>query len=257
MPDAAAPVLEVDVAELRPRADVDFDGPAMQAGGRGVGAGRLGQHGRLGALFQHDQCMSEIDPARRKGRKHVQRPLDHHALGHIKHHSARPASGMQRRELIGVVIDRREQIGPQPIAELAHQLIQASEQHAPAGQFRIKTSLVRPTIKRACPARKLHAFAQKRLGHGLTVSRGPSEERELFQPEPSNVGPHPLFELPIGQRHLQKRRPSLSPQCDQPLRLPAIGQERLERLGSEPAIYGRCGHDRFFAQRDHRSRLQG
>ena len=51
VPDARAPVLEVDVAEFRPRADVDFDGPAVQTGGRGIQAGRLGQPGRFRRRF--------------------------------------------------------------------------------------------------------------------------------------------------------------------------------------------------------------
>ena len=70
MPNAGPPVLQVDVAQAGPGADVDFDRPAMQAAGDSPsGLAGLGQDGRLGALVQHDQRVAEIDAAGRKGRR--------------------------------------------------------------------------------------------------------------------------------------------------------------------------------------------
>ena len=271
VPDAGAPVLKVDVSQLCPGADVQLDRAAMQAGGRGVQAGRLGQHGRFGALFEHDQRVSQVDPVGRERRKHVQRTVDHHALGHVEHHAARPTGGVQRGKLIGMVIDGRKQIRPQQVSMRADQLVQTAEQNALPGQRGVEVCAGRAAIQRRRVARKIHARAEKRLDVRSPSSLGtevpsprcpfplpPSpfnpvpvlvprrcREPKLLQPEPADIGPHPFFQFPVGQRQLLKRRPCLPAQRDQPRRLPAIGQKRFERFGGKPATCDGCGHDRL------------
>ena len=100
VPHARAPVLQVDVAQAGAAAQQDFDRPAMEAAGLGRGAGRLGQHGRLGAVFQHDERVAQVDAVGRHGREDVQRPLDDHALGHDQQRAAGPAGGVQGGELV-------------------------------------------------------------------------------------------------------------------------------------------------------------
>jgi len=81
----------------------------------------------------------------------------------------------------------------------------------------------------------------------LTAGPSPGRrgETKLFEPEAPNIGPHPFFQFPVGQRQFLKRRPRLPAQRNQPRRLAAIGQEGIKRLGGKPATYNGCGHDRL------------
>ncbi len=59
VPDAGAPVLQVDVAELRAGADEEFDGAAVEAGSRIIGcsaADGFGQQRRFSPFFQDNQA---------------------------------------------------------------------------------------------------------------------------------------------------------------------------------------------------------
>jgi hypothetical protein len=160
VPHARAPVLQVDVAQPGAGPQANLDGPAVQSGRRGVQAGRLRQHRGLGPLVEHDQGMAEIDPAGRKRREHVQRAVDHDPFRHVEHHRARPAGGVQCRELVGVKIHRGEKVRPQQIAMLGHQFVKAAKQHAALRQDRINAAVIRAAIQRGHAARQVHAFAQ-------------------------------------------------------------------------------------------------
>ena len=54
MPDAGAPVLQIDVAELGAGADDEFDGAAVQTGCGivGIAAGGFGKERGFGAFFE-------------------------------------------------------------------------------------------------------------------------------------------------------------------------------------------------------------
>ena len=69
VPNAAAPVLQIDVAEPGPRPHEQLDRPAVQAGGRVFAAGGFREQRGLGAFFQHDQCAAQVHAPPARGPK--------------------------------------------------------------------------------------------------------------------------------------------------------------------------------------------
>ena len=186
-------------------------------------------------FVQDDEHVAEIDPAGRECRKHVQRLFDHQPFRHVQHNSARPACGVQGGKLVGAAVDGRKQIRTKPFRHVAfgrrvlarHQLVQAAEYHALPGQFRIemtRTYRLSRTValpERATPSRRTAC------GNARLVRRR-TRQRKLFEVETADVGSHPFFQAPIGQRQFEKCLPCPAAQRRQPRRLAALRQKELK-----------------------------
>ncbi len=233
VPDSGRPVLQVDVAQPGARLDDQFDAPQVQARCVGLGAGGLGQHGGLGAVFQHDQGVAQVGCAGRERREHVQRAIDRDPARHVQHRAPRPPGGMQRRELVGRRIDHPGlQVRLEQIAVLDQRIFQAVEHHALPREPCVQPRADRMTVERQGLAGQIHAPGQQTLGR-RHAGRRLGQKAEPVQPQQTDVGPHPLFFAAAGQRQLLKRLPGVQPHLANPGRLAARRQKRVERFLAE------------------------
>ena len=82
MPDSAAPVLQVHVAQSGARSNEQFNRSAVQP--RTISPCRLRQERGLGSFLEDHQRVIQIDRSARQSGENVQRLIDRHALGHIE-----------------------------------------------------------------------------------------------------------------------------------------------------------------------------
>ena len=68
----------------------------------------------------------------------MQRLVDFHAFGHIEERATGPAGGVQGGEFIGVQIDGAKQMLADQVAVLADEFVEAAEEDALLGPFRVE-----------------------------------------------------------------------------------------------------------------------
>ena len=107
MPDARAPVLQIDVLQPRFRPQQQFDGPAVQPGGGQIHAGGLGQQRGLRASSSTTRRASQVDAAAARAGKDVKGPIDGHPRGNVEQSAAAPAGRLQGGELVVAGRDAR------------------------------------------------------------------------------------------------------------------------------------------------------
>src|SRR5438105_13834885 len=150
----AAPLLEGDVADLRPLAEEDLGGPARQR--RLVERGReeLVQVVELGALPGNDQGMGENGGAA-SARPVLtdERLFDLDEVGDIQKSAAAEECGVDGSELVAVGSHLAEEPLLDEVAVLPGPLAQRQEDDALGGQLRIKLDLARrsPALPKHAP----------------------------------------------------------------------------------------------------------
>ena len=170
------PVLQIHVPQVRAGSQNDFDRAAVQPGVRLPKAGRFAQQRRLGSFFQDDQGVADVGSAVAEHRQHVQRLVHDDAARHVQHLAARPAGGVQCRELVVLRIDDlSRQVRTQPIAVLADRLPTSCRRarRGPSTAY-AATALTSATVDGHHLTAKLDAFAQQarrvrsfgRVSHG-------------------------------------------------------------------------------------------
>ena len=179
----------------------------------------------------------------------MQRPLDHHSLGHVEHHSARPACGVQGGELVGAVIDGRKQIRPQPVAVLARSTGPGCRTARPAGPTRDRAA-PRPDGYRSrprCPDSSTPSVRERVAASGL--GRSAAAHRQSRTVPAGNRGCRSASILPAfrsGRGNSWNAAQASRRSASEPRRLPAIGQKRFEGLlGKTAGKSVGCVHDGY------------
>ena len=222
VPDAGAPVLQVDVSQLRPRADVDFDGPAVQA--RRPSASRLagfGQHGRLGALVRARSasgrnrrrrakgpkaCAAAVRSPRPWARRAAFRPTSRrHAARRTCRPDNRPPRTRYGRSRSPCSTTSRSRL-PKSTPCSANAGSRCSRPSRPSSSGHARPARSTSSVEKLARPGDVDGMAPD----GVAIAAGTSEPlsgAEWLEAEAADVGPHPLFLLPVGQRQFLETSP--------------------------------------------------
>ena len=158
VPDAGAPILQIHVPQSAPGPTRISTAPQCKPAAVGSMLAVSASTRGLGAFLQYDQGMAKIALPGRQRREHMQRPIDHDALGHVKHHAARPAGRMQRGKLVVKRINRPgEQIGFDLLAVLLDEFHRGCQRARLARPTRGRAGFVRAAVDRRGIARQIDA----------------------------------------------------------------------------------------------------
>jgi len=127
---------------------------------------------------------------------------------------------------------------------LGNQRIKAAEQHSARGPFRIQLRRNRPAVERHSRAGQFDTVGQQRVRKrggffDRTICRRNLKAIQVKHPQ---IGAHPFFVAPIWHRQRFELFPSRAPLLDQPIRLTARLEKRLERGGRKSGHYGGRWH---------------
>ena len=223
MPDAGVPVLEVDHPQEAPLADDDLRATAVQAAGsaRGPATGRLGEHGGLGPLTEHDEHVRHVDATIADGCHHVDRIGDPHAGRHVEHGTGRMKCGVRGGEPIAIGVDHGKPVRLERGRVPGKHFIGRSKHHPPGRDGRLELRPHDMPVDRRKPARKRSGLLGLRCRFEVGIGVGGEVIREdrrreqsigrdrswrrcppqspSFWLEGPQVGPHPVFSPPLGE----------------------------------------------------------
>ena len=229
VPDAVAPVLQVDVAQIRASRPTRIS-IAPQCRPPSVWPpdwpSRPGPSPRL--LLPGRPACGRNPRRPRSAPKACAGAFDDHAARHVQAH-VRPTSRRRarRRTCRGTDRDPPLQVRPQAFAVFGDQRVEAAEEHAVSAQRASRLPATGELSKAVdCPARSTPSLSDgtRRLGSRVQTHR----QGELVQPEQPNVGPRPFFLAPAGPVRLGEDLPGVRGAGPAASRLVARCQKRLE-----------------------------